>query len=84
MVGFGTWQFDPMDLDNPFPHGEGSVHLWKGDDDLDMRVTLQRYIARRLPWIKCHELAKTGHLFPVAEGMSDKIVKAVLLYEAES
>ncbi|KAI4364194.1 hypothetical protein MLD38_020321 [Melastoma candidum] len=84
MVGFGTWEFDPMDLENPFPNGEGSVHLWQGDDDLLVPVTLQRYIAQRLPWIKYHELPGTGHLIPMAEGMSDKIVKALLLEEIDT
>ncbi|KAE8709975.1 putative Oxalate oxidase 2 precursor [Hibiscus syriacus] len=29
-IGFGKWEFDPLDLDNPFPNNEGSVHLWMG------------------------------------------------------
>ncbi|KAL3579461.1 hypothetical protein D5086_020965 [Populus alba] len=33
MVGFGKWEFDPMDLENPFPDNEGTVHLWQGDED---------------------------------------------------
>ncbi|KAK9985797.1 hypothetical protein SO802_030748 [Lithocarpus litseifolius] len=50
-VGFGAWEFSPMDLENPFPNDEGSVHLWHGDEDLIVPVTLQRYIAQWLPWI---------------------------------
>lgn len=79
MIGFGPWEFDPMDLENPFPNDEASVHLWHGDDDLIVPVILQRYIAQRLPWVKYHELPETGHLFPIAEGMSEVIVKALLL-----
>ncbi|KAF8042896.1 hypothetical protein BT93_A1276 [Corymbia citriodora subsp. variegata] len=79
MVGFDTWEFDPMDLENPFPDGEGSVHLWQGDDDLPVPVTLQRFIAHRLPWIKYHELPQTGHMFPHADGMCDAIVRTLLV-----
>ncbi|XP_041024990.1 uncharacterized protein LOC121265426 [Juglans microcarpa x Juglans regia] len=80
-VGFGTWEFSPMDLENPFPNKEGSVHLWQGDEDMIVPVTLQRYIVQRLPWIHYHELAGAGHLFPHADGMSDSIVKAILVGE---
>ncbi|KAK6944027.1 Alpha/beta hydrolase fold-1 [Dillenia turbinata] len=78
MIGFGTWEFDPMDLENPFPNNEGSVHLWHGDEDGLVPVLLQRYIAQRLPWIHYHEIAGAGHLFPYAEGMVDAIVKSLL------
>ncbi|KAI4310550.1 hypothetical protein MLD38_035521 [Melastoma candidum] len=84
MVGFGAWEFDPMDLENPFPNGEGSVHLWQGVDDYLSPVILQRYIAQRLPWIEYHELAGMGHTLPMAEGVSDQIVKALLLGKNES
>jgi len=34
MIGVGNWEFSPlMDLENPFPNNEGSVHLWQGDGD---------------------------------------------------
>lgn len=78
MIGFGTWEFDPMDLKNPFPNNEGFVHLWHGDEDGIVPVTLQRYIARRLPWIHYHELAGAGHMFPFADGMGNAIIKTLL------
>ncbi|XP_061361926.1 uncharacterized protein LOC133305702 [Gastrolobium bilobum] len=78
IVGFGNWEYDPMDLENPFPTNEGSVHLWQGDEDLLVPVTLQRYIAQNLPWIHYHELQGAGHLFPHAVGMSDIIIKSLL------
>lgn len=80
-VGFGNWEFSPMDLENPFPNNEGSVHLWHGDDDRMVPVKLQRYIAQQLPWIHYHELPGAGHLFPQAEGMANSIIKAMLLGE---
>ncbi|KAJ7970572.1 Alpha/beta-Hydrolases superfamily protein [Quillaja saponaria] len=81
IIGFGNWEFDPLDLDNPFPNNEGSVHLWQGDDDRLVPVLVQRYIAEKLPWIQYHELPGAGHLFPVADGMSDAIVKTLLFGE---
>ncbi|XP_010683745.2 uncharacterized protein LOC104898376 [Beta vulgaris subsp. vulgaris] len=81
IVGFGKWEFDPIELENPFPNNEGIVHLWQGDEDMLVPVTLQRYIAQQLPWIQYHELPGAGHLFPYAKGMSDAIVKAQLSIE---
>ncbi|KAJ0101541.1 hypothetical protein Patl1_05898 [Pistacia atlantica] len=81
MIGFGSWEFDPMDLQNPFPDGEGSVHIWQGDEDRLVPVILQRYIAKRLPWIQYHELQGGGHLFPLLDGMSESILKALLLHK---
>ncbi|KAI3738142.1 hypothetical protein L2E82_28161 [Cichorium intybus] len=77
-VGFGTWEFDPMEIENPFPNNEGSVHMWMGDEDIFVPVTLQRYIAQQLQWIKYHEVKGAGHLFPYADGISDAILKALL------
>lgn len=78
MIAFGKWEFDPMELENPFPNNEGSVHIWQGDDDRFTPVTLQRHIAQRLPWIKYHEVAHAGHLFSLADGMTDTILKTLL------
>nr|XP_043609535.1 uncharacterized protein LOC122581376 [Erigeron canadensis] len=80
-IGFGTWEFDPMEIENPFPNSEGSVHIWQGDEDKLVPVTLQRYIAQQLPWIHYHELKGAGHMFSYADGMSDAILKALLLGE---
>lgn len=80
IVGFGKWEFDPMDLNNPFLNREEvSVHIWQGDDDRLVSVQLQRYIAQKLPWIQYHELPGAGHLFPVADGMFNSILKTQLL-----
>ncbi|KAE8691586.1 putative sodium/metabolite cotransporter BASS4 [Hibiscus syriacus] len=77
-IGFGKWEFDPLDLDNPYPNNEGSVHLWMGDEDRLVPVILQRYIAERLPWIKYNEAAGAGHLFAYADGMGEAIVRALV------
>lgn len=81
MVGFGKWSWSPLQLQNPFA-GEGQhgkVHLWHGTEDLIVPVSLSRYISKKLPWVIFHELPKSGHLFPIADGMADVIVKSLLL-----
>ncbi|KAI3471826.1 hypothetical protein Pfo_030637 [Paulownia fortunei] len=78
MIGFGTWEFDPTDLKNPFSESEGSVHLWQGDDDRLVPVTLQRYIAHQLPWIHYHELSGAGHMFLFADGRADSVIQALV------
>ncbi|KAJ6853714.1 uncharacterized protein M6B38_113925 [Iris pallida] len=79
IVGFGTWSFDPMDLDNPFPDSKGSVHLWHGTEDRFVPVILSRHISQKLPWIRYHELPDAGHMFLLADGMGDTVVKALVL-----
>ncbi|PWA52293.1 alpha/beta-Hydrolases superfamily protein [Artemisia annua] len=70
-IGFGAWEFDPIDIENPFPNNEGSVHVWQGDQDILVPAALQHYIGQQLPWINYHELKDAGHMFPYADGMSD-------------
>ncbi|KAE8701065.1 germin-like protein subfamily 3 member 2-like [Hibiscus syriacus] len=77
-IGFGKWEFSPLDLENPSSNNEGSVHLWMGDEDRLVPVTLQRYIAKRLAWIKYNEVAGAGHLIAYVDGMSEVIVRALL------
>nr|CAB3484452.1 unnamed protein product [Digitaria exilis] len=83
MVGFGTWSWSPLEMENPFAAGaeedEVKVHLWHGVEDLYVPVQLSRYISKRLPWVIYHELPTAGHLFPVADGMPDVIVRSLLL-----
>ncbi|CAK7325243.1 unnamed protein product [Dovyalis caffra] len=79
IVGFGKWEFDPMDLENPFPKNEGSVHLWHGEEDVMVPASLQRYIAQRLPWISYHEVPGAGHIFTAIPQNFEKIVKASFL-----
>ncbi|XP_074560988.1 uncharacterized protein LOC141817217 [Curcuma longa] len=74
-VMFGKWEFDPMDLSQPpFP-----VHIWQGDEDGLVPVTLQRYISSRLSWIEYHELEATGHYLSAVEGLADVMLKTLLV-----
>lgn len=78
-IAFGAWEFSPLDLQNPFPNNEGSVHIWQGDDDRLVPTAVQQFIAQQLPWIQYHELPGAGHAFHLAPGMADRIVKVLLL-----
>ncbi|CAA7043237.1 unnamed protein product [Microthlaspi erraticum] len=82
IVGFGSWEFDPVELEDPFLNGNGSVHLWQGDEDMLVPVTMQRYIAEKLPWVQYHEVAGSGHFLHFAEGMVDDVVKTLLSTDA--
>ncbi|KAI3687769.1 hypothetical protein L1987_81472 [Smallanthus sonchifolius] len=77
-IGFGKWEFDPMDLENPFPNNDGAVHIWMGVEDLIVPVTLQRYIAQKLKWVNYHEVTGAGHTLPYADGVADNILKTLL------
>lgn len=79
MVGFGHWDFDPMNLDDPFPGGQGSVHVWHGVDDGLVPVILQQYIAQRLPWVQYHEVQDAGHLFALADSNAKDAILSTLL-----
>ncbi|KAI3687768.1 hypothetical protein L1987_81471 [Smallanthus sonchifolius] len=77
-IGFGKWEFDPMDVENPFPNNDGAVHLWMGNEDLIVPVTLQRYIAKQLKWVNYHEISGTGHMLAFVDGVTDDILKMLL------
>ncbi|KAK9048306.1 hypothetical protein SSX86_032731 [Deinandra increscens subsp. villosa] len=77
-IGWGKWEFDPLDLENPFQNSNTSVHLWMGDEDRIVPVTLQRYIAQKLAWITYHEVVGGGHTFAFADDMGSNILKALL------
>ncbi|KAH6837797.1 alpha/beta-Hydrolases superfamily protein [Perilla frutescens var. hirtella] len=78
---FGSWEFDPTGLRKPFGEGEGSVHLWQGEEDRLVPATVQRYIALQLPWVHYHEVAGAGHMLTFADGIADKIILALVAGE---
>ncbi|KAG9153725.1 hypothetical protein Leryth_005855 [Lithospermum erythrorhizon] len=79
IVGFGeSWEFEPMELENPFPNGEGTINLWQGDKDRAVSVELQRFVVSKLPWVNYHEIPYGGHTFSYDDNMKDKILKALV------
>ncbi|KAF5447507.1 hypothetical protein F2P56_033058 [Juglans regia] len=81
IVHFGNWEFDPMELQNPFPNKEASVHLWQGHADKLVPYELQRYVAKKLPWIRYHEVSDGGHLMIHEAGLCEAMFRELLLGE---
>ncbi|KAK3205717.1 hypothetical protein Dsin_019763 [Dipteronia sinensis] len=81
MVHFGKWEFDPMELKNPFPNNEASVFLWEGHNDKLVPFELQRYVAKKLAWIRYHEVADGGHLLIHERAACEAIFRQLLLGE---
>ncbi|XP_074289247.1 uncharacterized protein LOC141614399 [Silene latifolia] len=78
-VGFGKWEFDPMELKSPFEGKMGSIHLWQGYQDRLVPYQLQRFLAKKLPWIKYHEVTNGGHLIIHDHVLCEEIFKCLLL-----
>jgi len=79
MVLYGNWEFDPMNMSNPFPNSEGSAHIWQGYEDRFVPVELQHFVSEKLPWIRYHENPTGGHTFILIEEWSNAVLKALLL-----
>lgn len=80
-IGFRKPEFDPMDLQNPFPNNEVFIHILQGGEVRLVPVKLQQYITDELPWIHYHELPGAGHPFLNAEGIGEVILKKLLIGE---
>lgn len=78
----GDWGFEPEGLPDPFPGGEGSVHIWHGTEDRMVPVDVQRYVAGRIPWVRYHESAGSGHLFHHLRHWSEAVLEALLHHGA--
>ncbi|KAL9272855.1 hypothetical protein AKJ16_DCAP18938 [Drosera capensis] len=83
-LGFGSWEFDPMELKNPFPDNPGVVQLWQGYEDRLVPYKLQRFLVEKLPWIKYHEIPGRGHLIIHETALCEAIFKSLLLGEEPS
>ncbi|KAM3398098.1 hypothetical protein P3S68_001612 [Capsicum galapagoense] len=81
IVAFSKWDFDPLELSNPYPQNESSVHIWQGYMDKVVPVQLQRYVSQRLPWIRYHEVPDSGHLLVYDTVVCEAVLKSLLLGE---
>ncbi|CAI9105617.1 OLC1v1004584C1 [Oldenlandia corymbosa var. corymbosa] len=81
IVAFGKWDFEPMELTNPYPENETSVHIWQGFEDKVVPVKLQRYVSERLPWIRYHEVPGGGHMLVYDSAVCEAILRSLLLGE---
>ena len=81
IVAFSKWDFDPLDMTNPYPKNESSVHIWQGYEDKVVPVQLQRFVSRKLPWIQYHEVPDGGHLLVHDTAVCEAIMRSLLLGE---
>lgn len=79
IAGFGKWEFGPLDIRNPFPDSDGSVHIWQGFKDRIIPYMMNRYISQKLQWIHYHEVPDGGHLFIWKKSQCESIITALLL-----
>ncbi|XP_031264416.1 uncharacterized protein LOC116122749 isoform X2 [Pistacia vera] len=79
ITGYAKWEFDPMDLSNPFPDNERPVHIWQGFEDRIIPIEINRYISEKVPWIQYHEVADAGHLLMFENKNCEAVLKALLL-----
>ncbi|KAK6138184.1 hypothetical protein DH2020_028068 [Rehmannia glutinosa] len=77
IVGFGKWEFEPTDIDNPFPNNEGTVHMWQAYEDKVIPYEVNRYLSQQLPWIQYHEVPDAGHLLIYNATLCEAIFKAL-------
>lgn len=85
IVHFGKWEFDPMELKNPFPENEKeNVYLWHGHNDKLVPYRLQRYLAKKLPWIKYCEVGDGGHLMIHEAALCEAMFTQLLLGQQPS
>ncbi|GLT68977.1 hypothetical protein SLA2020_411650 [Shorea laevis] len=79
LAGYGKWEFDLMDITNPFPDNEGAVHIWQGYEDRIIPFKLNRCISEKLPWIRYHEVPDAGHLMIFKRETCEAILRALFL-----
>ncbi|KAL3620188.1 hypothetical protein CASFOL_035100 [Castilleja foliolosa] len=79
MVAFGRWEFEPTDINDPFPGNEGRVHIWHGYEDKVFPFELNRYLSKQIPWITYHEVADAGHLLVYNKTHCEAIFKTLVL-----
>jgi pimeloyl-ACP methyl ester carboxylesterase len=73
-----------MELKNPYPNNEASVHLRYGHEDKLVPYEMQRYVVKKLPWIRYREVADGRHLMIHESGLCEAMFNELLLGEEPS
>ncbi|CAH9094056.1 unnamed protein product [Cuscuta epithymum] len=78
-ASFSKWDFDPLEMKDPFPEKKGWMQIWQGCQDKFINVELQRYVSRRLPWVRYYEVPDGGHCLVYDVAICESIFRALLL-----
>nr|GMC88702.1 Lysophospholipase BODYGUARD 1 precursor [Ipomoea batatas] len=73
--------FDPAP--DPFPEKKGSVQIWQGCQDKCINMDLQRYVARKLRWIRYYEVPEGGHCLVYDAAICEAIFRGQTLATAQ-
>ncbi|KAG6433095.1 hypothetical protein SASPL_104702 [Salvia splendens] len=75
------WDFDPLELCNPYPQEESTVHIWQGHEDKVLPFQLQRHVSGKLPWVRYHEVPDGGHQLVYDSDVCEAILRSLVLGE---
>ncbi|KAL3530401.1 hypothetical protein ACH5RR_009723 [Cinchona calisaya] len=78
LAGYAKWEFDPTDIVDPFPNKDGSVHIWQGYEDRIIPLEINRFILKKLPWIRYHEVPDAGHLLIFNASLCEAVFRELL------
>ncbi|GAA0151470.1 hydrolase [Lithospermum erythrorhizon] len=81
IVAFGKWDFDPLELQNPYDEKGKRIHIWQGCEDKVVPCEIQRFIAKRLSWISYHEVPDGGHLLVYDSVVCEAVLRSLLVGE---
>ncbi|XP_052624540.1 uncharacterized protein LOC111888546 isoform X1 [Lactuca sativa] len=79
MAGYGKWEFDPMDITNPWPDNNGAAHIWQGFEDKIIPYKVNRFLSEKIPFIRYHEVKGKGHFLPFESGVCEEIFRTLLV-----
>lgn len=80
-MAYSRWDFEPMELTNPYSENVTNVHIWQGCEDKVVPVKLQRYVSEKLPWIRYHEVSGGGHMLVYDSAVCEAILRSLLTGE---
>lgn len=79
MAGYGKWEFDPLDISNPWPDNNGAAHIWQGYEDKVIPYKINRFLSEKLPFVRYHEVPGKGHFLAFDGGLCEEIFRTLLV-----
>ncbi|MFS7959280.1 putative alpha/beta hydrolase-1 [Helianthus anomalus] len=78
MAGYGKWEFDPLDISNPWPDNNGAAHIWQGYEDRVIPYKISRFLSEKLPFVRYHEVPGKGHFLAFDSGLCEEIFRTLV------